>query len=148
MNATEILNADHEHMLSLIDEVELAEPESGVVFRDPAKFDRLTEALRVHTAIEERVFYPAMRTFDGAAPLVFEACRDHRRIDALLAHLSTIRRSSGRALNRLRELKDHIREHIKDEQEQLIPIARALLGDKALQALGQKMERLTQSRAG
>jgi len=147
MDATELLKADHQRMLSLIEQVELAEGDSGPVFIDPEKFDRLMEALKVHTAIEERVFYPAMRTFNGAVPLVDEACRHHRRIVALLAHLSTLRRTSTLAIKRLRELKDYIRDHIQKEQRELIPIARTMLSEKALQALGRKMELLTQHRA-
>jgi hemerythrin-like domain-containing protein len=90
MNAVELLMEDHQKVLRLIEELEAVDEKVGTDPTDTETFNKLHQALRVHTEIEEDIFYPAMEGFDATRQIVEVAYQEHDRIDQLLSHLATL----------------------------------------------------------
>lgn len=143
MNAVELLKQDHQIIRQLTEKL-TATTERAVKTRTEL-LQRLDFELKVHTEIEERIFYPAL-VVAGAkeeAVMTAEALEEHRAVDArvmpdLLKTAPDTTDFSGRA-KVLKELLDH---HLDEEEEDFFPHASKLLGSKKLKELGQQMEAL------
>lgn len=131
INAISLLKSDHRLVEDLFQQIEATDDD-----------DELTElvlalhtALSVHTRIEEEIFYPALRAASAeAGDLLDEAAVEHGSAKHFLIDLSTSTNEDRFYRARLKVLKEHIRHHIKEEEEQLMPLAER--ADIDLQQLG------------
>ena len=86
-NAVELLREDHQKVKVLFErfEHEADEEQKGQIV------DTALKALEVHTAIEEEIFYPAMRQEIGAEDLMDEADEEHHVAKQLMSELKGMR---------------------------------------------------------
>ncbi len=97
----------------------------------------------LHTAIEEDIFYPAIRESGGKEELkmYYEAKEEHRTVDSLvLPDLKRTRPDTVQFAGRVKVLKELLEHHIEEEEGELFPRARQLLDAAALKQLGQAMQ--------
>ncbi len=95
----------------------------------------LHTALSVHARIEEEIFYPRLRAASvEAGELLDEAAVEHGSAKHLLVDLSTTTSEDHFYRARLKVLKEHIRHHVREEEEQLMPMAES--ADMDLEELG------------
>ncbi len=146
MNAVEFLRADHKEAFALMDQIDVVEDKSGAVLAGIESFNKLREALKVHIAVEEQVFYPALEGFNEIRPVIREAYSEHHTIDHLLDQLSTLPWKEGDAYGKLAEMKTAIRRHIDRIETQVFPIAERLLSRSDLEELGRRMEQMRSGR--
>ena len=146
MNAVELLKQDHEVVRQLLEKL-TSTTERAVKTRSEL-LQRLDFELKVHTQIEEQIFYPAFKQAGGKEEAVMsaEAVEEHRTVDAralpdLLKTAPDTTDFSGRA-KVLKELLEH---HIEEEEQEMFPSATELLGEDKLAELGQQMEELKRS---
>lgn len=141
MDAITLLRDDHELLRKL--SKELAETTEKAIETRKKLLKRLEAELKAHTTIEEELFYPAiLDASDNVedARMVAEGVEEHRACDKKVipdlhkADPSTIA-YSGEA----KVLKDYIFHHLKEEEEEMFPRVRELIGRKELQDLGEKM---------
>lgn len=141
MDAITLLRDDHELLRKL--SKELAETTEKAIETRKKLLKRLEAELKAHTTIEEELFYPAiLDASDNVedARMVAEGIEEHRACDKKVipdlheADPSTIA-YSGEA----KVLKDYIFHHLKEEEEEMFPRVRELIGRKELQDLGEKM---------
>jgi hemerythrin-like domain-containing protein len=104
----------------------------------------LQHALRVHGRIEEELLFPVLERAlgDEVAALLDEARREHSWMKVRLIELSLMEAGGGEFIfiqGRLRELEDHLRKHMKEEERQLFRRARRALSRRRLIALGERM---------
>ena len=85
MNAITMLTEDHREVQKLLDELEPT-TERGVKTRHEL-FARLKAALTVHEAIEEEIFYPALREHPKAKDIVLEGYEEHNVVDSIMGEL-------------------------------------------------------------
>lgn len=141
MDAITLLREDHNLLRKL--SKELAETTEKAVERRKALLKRLEAELKAHTTIEEELFYPAF--LDASediedARMVAEGIEEHRACDKKVIpdlHKSDV--SSIGHSGQLKVLKDYIFHHLKEEEEEMFPKVRELIGRTELQELGEKM---------
>lgn len=141
MNAIELLKQDHENMRALLDE--LASTTTRGVKKRKELVQKIEANLRVHNAIEEEIFYPAFKKAgDGKddAKMYFEALEEHRAAgDLVLPDLLRTEVDSEKFSGRAKVLKELFEHHADEEEKEMFKRAKALLGKKALDELGEQM---------
>ncbi len=139
--AIELLTADHEVVRELLGK--LTATTIRAVKTRQELLERIGQELRIHTALEEEFFYPALREAGGgdAAKMYFEAKEEHRAVEALvLPDLEQTEPESEQFSGRAKVLEELVQHHADEEEEEMFPKAKELLGDDELRELGKRME--------
>ncbi len=134
MNAIDMLKQDHRVVEELFAEIEDAEDAD---VREQL-FTELADALAVHAAIEEQIFYQACKTEDTEDALL-EALQEHLQAKRLLADLLEMDPADDVFMAKIAVLKEAIEHHVKEEENEVMPQARRLLGEDMLMAIGNQM---------
>lgn len=141
MNAVELLKQDHQVVKQLLEKL-VATTERAVKTRQDL-VQRLHMELAVHTDLEEQIFYPAYQAAGARdeAVMTAEATEEHRAVDArVLPELMKTDPSTTTFAGRAKVLKELLEHHIEEEEKDMFPKARKLLGAKKLEELGEQME--------
>jgi hypothetical protein len=132
--AITLLKADHDRVKGLFDQFEAARSRPAKV-----KAVRLALAeLKVHAAIEEEIFYPAVRKPVGKE-IMNEADEEHHVAKLLIAELDVMDGSESHFDAKFHVLAENVRHHIKEEEGEMLPKARGVKID--FEALADKMKR-------
>jgi hemerythrin superfamily protein len=141
MDAIELLKADHKKVRALLTELE--ETTSRATKTRPELLAKIKKEIEIHTSIEEEIFYPA---FDAAAKteedrrMVPEALAEHKAAgDVTLPDLLASDVNSDEFGGRSKVLKELIEHHAGEEEKEMFPRARELLGKAQLEELGERM---------
>ncbi|MFN0071827.1 MAG: hemerythrin domain-containing protein [Chloroflexota bacterium] len=96
--------------------------------------------LRVHTTIEEEIFYPvARRKMDSdGREMIAEAFEEHHMIKVLMDEIEQLRSANEQFEAKMTVLQENVEHHVEEEENELFPDARKRLGNSADQ-LGTKM---------
>jgi len=130
MNSIEILKEEHQKILNLLSELETAVNEPETDPSDTESFNRLNAAVKLQSQIEEGIFYLVMEEIDDTRIIVERFYNQHKKIDKLLAHLSTIALNQEEFQEPLAELRRVIEIHIEEAEEKLFPVAEDKLAKK------------------
>jgi hemerythrin superfamily protein len=132
--AVAMLKEDHDRVKGLFDQFEAAKGR-------PAKLKivrlALTE-LKVHAAIEEELFYPAVRKPVGKG-IMNEADEEHHVAKLLIAELDAMDGSESHFDAKFHVLAENVRHHIEEEEGEMLPKAKGVKID--FDALAEKMRR-------
>ena len=85
MDAVTLLKDDHDTLKKILNELD-STTERGVKTREEL-FTRVKRELEVHEAIEEEIFYPALKEHPKAKELVLEAYEEHHVVDMVMAEI-------------------------------------------------------------
>jgi hemerythrin superfamily protein len=134
MDAIELLTQQHREVDTLFEELAAAAPAEL-----PDLLDELTDALALHSAIEEDIFYPSIksRTMTEELGAAYEA---HREMKRHLADLAGLAPTDGAFRARCRALEAFVREHVSTEETSLFPRVRGLFDAALLDSLARRME--------
>jgi hypothetical protein len=132
--AVSLLKDDHDQVQRLFDKFEAAEgrPAKRKIVRQA-----LTE-LQVHAAIEEEIFYPAVRKAIGKE-IMNEADEEHHVAKLLIAELDSMKGSESHFDAKFMVLAENVRHHIQEEENEMLPKAKSVKLD--FTALADKMQR-------
>jgi hemerythrin superfamily protein len=134
IDAIAMLEQQHRAVESLFDEIiSTAEPQQA-----RRMVLELADLLIGHSAIEERHFYPAIRTSENDE-LVADSLHDHQEMKKLLLHILEAGESDEDFTEKLEELEGQVESHVDEEEEVLFPRARTMLGREELLSLAQQM---------
>jgi hemerythrin superfamily protein len=134
IDAIALLEQQHRAAESLFDEIISAtEPD-----RVRRMVMELADLLIGHSVIEERHFYPAVRTSD-TDELVADAIHDHQEMKKLLLAILEAGEGDEDFSEKLEELEGQVESHVDEEEEVLFPRARTMLAREELLSLGQRM---------
>lgn len=131
--AEALLKADHARVKQLFDQFESATTKG-------AKKKIVQQALlelKVHAAIEEEIFYPAVRKPVGK-DIMNEADEEHHVAKLLVAELEAMTGSESHYDAKFVVLAENVRHHIKEEEHEMLPKSRSLKVDFV--ALATKMK--------
>ena len=105
-------------------------------------FNQIKAALEVHAAIEEEIFYPAVKKArsEHVKDEVREAYEEHKQIKTLLAEISGITPADETWDMKVKVLKEDVEHHVKEEEGEMFPDARKFLGEGKLVELGAQLE--------
>ena len=132
--ATALLKNDHDRVKTLFDEFEAAKSRAAKVKLVRAA---VTE-LKVHAALEEELFYPAVRAKVGKA-VMNEADEEHHVAKLLVAELDVMDGSESHFDAKFTVLAELVRHHIREEENEMLPTAEKAKVD--FEALAGKMRR-------
>jgi hypothetical protein len=133
-DAIAMLKRDHDNVKALFEQFEKTESQ---IQKQKIVKQALTE-LRIHAALEEEFFYPAVRE-QLKNSVMNEADEEHHVAKVLIAELDANTGDNDHFEAKFTVLAENVRHHIKEEESQILPQARELKID--FQALGEKMER-------
>jgi len=139
-NAIELLKADHKAVKALFGRFEDTEDSNE-------KYSIIGQAIRelkIHVAIEEELFYPAIRE-EAGIDIMSEAEVEHHVARLLIAELDAWGAEDDEEFRnaRFKVLAESVRHHIKEEEGQMFPRIKESAVD--LDALGAQLsERQTQ----
>jgi len=136
-DAIGLLKQDHDRVKELFDAFEKAESQ-------PAKAKIAEQAiteLKAHAALEEELFYPAVRKKVGK-DLMNEADEEHHVAKVLIAELEVIPSRDDHYNAKFTVLAENVRHHIKEEENEVLPKAKEANID--FKALGELMLRRKQ----
>jgi iron-sulfur cluster repair protein YtfE (RIC family) len=138
MDAFELLKKDHDAVKKMFKEYD------GLGERaNKAKLQLATQILdeiTVHEAIEEEIFYPAIRENAGknGVELVLEAYEEHHVADGIMEELRAMNPEDERYDAKIKVLQETIEHHIGEEEDELFPEAKKALGEEAV-TIGERM---------
>jgi hemerythrin-like domain-containing protein len=110
--------------------------------------ETICQELKIHTTIEEELFYPAAREAlrQSDQDLLDEAQVEHNSAKALIAQIEAGSPSDDNYDALVKVLGEYIKHHVKEEQNEMFPKVRAT--DLDLAALGDRMKKRKQSLQG
>ena len=132
--AVAMLKEDHDRVQSLFDHFEATK---GRATKRKIVREAIME-LKIHAAIEEELFYPAVRKAVGKE-LMHEADEEHHVAKLLIAELDAMDGSESHFDAKFLVLAENVRHHIKEEENEMLPKARTAKLD--FQTLAEKMQR-------
>jgi hemerythrin-like domain-containing protein len=139
MDAIEFLTEQHREVEKLFEEFEGAS--DGAKKTRSRLCQKVSDALAVHAAIEEKIFYPATKSA-RTEDLLQEAVEEHLSAKRIIADLVLRDEIDEQAEAKMSVLKEQVEHHVEEEENELFPKARRLLDAARLEELGEEMERL------
>jgi hemerythrin-like domain-containing protein len=148
-DAIALLKEDHEKVRELLGELE--ETTSKATSRRQTLLKSIEQELKIHTKIEEEIFYPAFR--DAASKeddkkLYYEALEEHHVVDMVLPEIKKIDAGSDEFAAKAKVLKDLVEHHAEEEETEMFPRARKLMDREELLQLGQQIVQAKESMTG
>ncbi|HET9219974.1 MAG TPA: hemerythrin domain-containing protein [Terriglobia bacterium] len=133
-----MLKEDHRNVKDLFDEFEGTDDERMQM--QIAK--RAINELKVHAAIEEEIFYPAVREMIDDSEVMSEAREEHHVAHFLLDELENQRLDHDTYHAKFMVLAENVRHHIKEEEGEMLPKIDA--EKEELEQIGTRMSRRKQ----
>ncbi|MBL8532055.1 MAG: hemerythrin domain-containing protein [Hyphomonadaceae bacterium] len=96
-------------------------------------------ALRVHTQIEEEIFYPACREAGIDDDMMDEADVEHASAEKLIAEIESGKPGDDHWDAKVKVLSEMIKHHVKEEEQRDGMFAKAKKADLDLEELGAQM---------
>ncbi|WP_407728883.1 hemerythrin domain-containing protein [Pseudomonas helleri] len=140
MNAIDLLKADHEKVKGILSQ--LSESTDRAVKKRKELLEKLELEVSIHTQLEEQILYPAYKAAGGKAEaeMYYEAKEEHRTVDSLvLPDLKGTDPTSPEFAGRVKVIKELLEHHIEEEETDMFPHAKKILGKAKLDELGDQM---------
>jgi hypothetical protein len=138
MDAFTLLKNDHKKVAALFAEIEPT-TERAVKTREEA-FGKLKEELDVHTHIEEKILYPALKKEAETRDITFEGLQEHHVIKMLLAELSGMAVDSEVWTAKAKVLQENVEHHVEEEETKMFKLGREVLTSEQIEDLGTRLE--------
>jgi len=133
--AVRLLKADHREVEGWFDEYEQLEDDAEKL----ELFNRIALALKVHTTLEEEIFYPEERG-DVEEDMLDEAYVEHDGAKKLIAEIEAMQPGDEYYDAKVKVLGEYIKHHVKEEEQPGGIFAQAKKGDEDLEAMGERMK--------
>jgi hemerythrin-like domain-containing protein len=132
-NAVDLILQQHQQVRDLFKKIRAADGKECKELVNLA-----SDLLIVHTLLEERVFYPAMKKVDPEK--IEHSLEEHQEADELLYSLNDLSYLSPGFKEKVDSLLEAVEHHVEEEEESLLPEARRTLDN--LDELGEEMQAL------
>lgn len=141
VNILELLKEDHRKVEELFTSFEEAEGRSrkGIV-------NEALKALEIHSMIEEKLVYPAIRKATGDKDMVAEANEEHHIVKFLIKELRQMKASAEEYKAKFTVLSELVKHHVEEEEGEMFPKAEQTnvdwdkLGQEAMKIKGRMMK--------
>lgn len=144
MNAIECLEGQHRQVEGLFEQFrQESDPE-----RKQELVQELCELLTIHSQIEHDVFYPAVKRQADAKAMVLKALEEHHLLKVLLKQLAALTAEDETYDVKVKVLCELAQHHIAEEEAEMFPTARRVMGEDELNRLGERLEEMTQNFEG
>ena len=139
-DAITLLKQDHKKVKGLLAQLDKT-TERGADRRRKL-LSQIEAEIKVHTTIEEEIFYPAYRDAvrkKDDRELYQEALEEHHVVDLVLPELRDADPAGEVFGAKAKVLKELIEHHAGEEEKEMFPKARKVLGAAELRELGSRM---------
>jgi len=133
--AVTLLKKDHRQVEEWFDEYEQLDDEGEKL----TLFRQIALALKVHTMIEEEIFYPEERG-DVEDDMLDEAHVEHDSAKKMIAEIEAMKPSDEFYDAKVKVLGEYIRHHVKEEEQPGGIFAQAKRGDQDLEEMGERLK--------
>jgi hypothetical protein len=133
--AVALLKADHRQVEEMFDEYEQLDGET----EKTALFNKIATALKVHTKIEEEIFYPEERG-DVEDDMLDEALVEHDGAKKLIAEIEKMKPSDQLYDAKVKVLGEYIKHHVKEEEQPGGIFSQAKKGEEDLDEMGERLK--------
>jgi hypothetical protein len=133
--AVTLLKKDHREVEGWFDEYEQLEQDAEKL----ALFNKIALALKVHTRIEEEIFYPEERG-EVEDDMLDEAYVEHAGAKNLIAEIEAMKPADAYYDAKVKVLGEYIKHHVKEEEQPGGIFAQAKRGDEDLEAMGERLK--------
>jgi len=133
--AVRLLKADHRQVETWFDEYEQLSDDSEKL----ALFEKIALALKVHTRVEEEIFYPEERG-DVEEDLLDEALVEHDGAKKMIAEIEAMRPGEEFYDAKIKVLGEYVKHHIREEEQPGGIFAQAKKGHEDLDAMGERLK--------
>ncbi len=134
-DAIALLKADHRQVEDWFEQFESARGES----RKAELARKICQALKVHTQIEEQIFYPAFLEATGETDIHHEAEVEHDGAKKLIAEIEASGPSDDYFDAKVTVLSEMIKHHVNEEEQRDGMFAKARQSSMDLSALGEQL---------
>lgn len=138
-DAITLLESDHREIRQL-----LRRADSAGIDQRQALLTELKERLQSHERMEEEVFYPALQNNAATRELVLESFAEHHVVDQIMGEMEQTAVSDEMWKARFTAMRENLEQHIAEEEDQLLPLARKALTKGELAELGRQMKDIKQ----
>ena len=139
VNAIEMLKQQHREVEELFEELEGA-GERATKTKERL-FQKIADALAVHSEIEEKIFYPEAKT-EETEEMLREAVEEHLSVKRVCADLLQSGPEDEQFDARVKVLKEQIEHHVEEEEQELFPKVRKAKEEEELDDMGNRMRQL------
>ncbi|WP_322843755.1 hemerythrin domain-containing protein [Pseudomonas sp. B33.4] len=146
MNAIDLLKADHAKVKDILSQ--LSDSTDRALKKRVELLGKLEMEISIHTRLEEEILYPAFKAAGSKEQdvMYFEAKEEHRTVDSLvLPDLKLTDPGTPEFSGRVKVVKELLEHHIEEEETEMFPQAKKLLGKEKLEELGAQMEAMKAS---
>ena len=137
MDAIKLLKEDHQKVKGLLEKVD-STTERGVKTREEL-FGKIKNELTVHEAIEEEIFYPALKEHAKTKEITLEAYEEHHVVDEIMGEIDQTPFNDERWGAKFTVMKENLEHHIEEEEDQMFKQAKQVLDEDELDSLGDRM---------
>jgi len=118
-NAFDVLEEDHREVEQWFDEYDELKDDNEN--RKAELAEKICLALKVHAQIEEEIFYPQARKATQDNDLIDEAVVEHATVKSLIGEIEAMEVGEELYDAKIRVLGEMVKQHIKEEEEELFP---------------------------
>ena len=137
MDALQLLTKDHDHVKKMLEELDDT-TERAIKTREQT-FAELQSELEVHEAIEEEIFYPALKEHSKTRDIALEGYEEHHVVDTVIAEMGDVPVSDETWTAKFAVMKENLEHHIEEEEQDMFPKARKVFDQQELDELGERM---------
>lgn len=140
MDATTLLTADHDRVRGLFTKFQSAH-EAGDDQAMQEVVGKITTELKVHTTIEEEIFYPEARQGgEEMEELVAEGAEEHHVVDVLMEELAGLPPGSEEWTAKVQVMIENVEHHAEEEEKEMFPLVRQAFDADARSQLAERLE--------
>jgi hemerythrin superfamily protein len=132
MDAIAVLKADHKMVDEMFTQFESAKSET----EKRTLTAKIIMALKIHTQVEEEIFYPACRG-EIEDDMLDEAKVEHNSAKQLIAEIETMQPGEDLYDAKVTVLGEYVRHHVQEEEKEMFPQVRKT--DLDLKMLGEQL---------
>src|SRR5437773_2435145 len=140
-DAISLLKKDHEKVRGLLKRLESAADRGDD--RAEKLLAQVDREVKIHSQVEEEIFYPAFKEAARTKEenkLFFEATEEHHVVDLVMPEVHEAEGGDEDFAAKTKVLKDLIEHHAEEEEKQMFPKAKKLIGREELQELGRRIK--------
>jgi hemerythrin-like domain-containing protein len=138
MDAMSLLKEDHRKVKKMLAELE-STTERGVKTREEL-FTKVKQELVVHEAIEEEIFYPALKEHPKTKEIALEGYEEHHVVDTVMAEIEGVAYDDEKWGAKFTVMKENLEHHIEEEEGEMFKQARQVFDQNELTQLGESMK--------
>jgi hemerythrin-like domain-containing protein len=138
VDAITLLKDDHAKVKKMLTALE--ETTERAVKTRQEGLAELKRELQIHEAIEEEIFYPALKQHAEAKEIVLEAYEEHDVVDTIMGEIERTPVEDERWAAKFKVMKENLEHHIEEEEGEMFKHARDVFDRETLEELGRQMK--------